>query len=147
MKRLRRFFHLPATDQSLLVRAAFTVAVVRVGLWVLPFRILRRLLAGMTREINVRQEADTNSVDRTVWAVEVVSRYVPRATCLTQALAAQVLLARRGCPTRLSIGVAKNQEGNVEAHAWVESQGRILIGGIKELSRYTPLPPLDGERL
>ena len=145
MKRLRRFFNLPATDKSLLVKAAFTVAAIRVGLWALPFWILRRLLAWMTRETNVRKEGDTNSVDRTVWAVKVAGRHVPRATCLTQALAAQVLLARRGCPARLSIGVAKSQEGQLEAHAWVESEGRVLIGGLEGLSRYTPLPSLDGE--
>ena len=130
-----------------MVKPEFTVAAIRLGFWVLPFPTLRRLVAGMTRRTSDTQEVDPASMNRAVWAVELASRYVPRATCLTQALAAQVLLARRGCPARLTIGVAKSQEEQIEAHAWIESHGQILIGDIKDLSRYTPLPPLGGERL
>src|SRR5438309_451978 len=67
--------------------------------------------------------------DRVVWAVVVASRYVPMSTCLTQALAAQVLLARRGYSAHLHIGVAKEgAEAKLKAHAWVESDGKVLIG-------------------
>jgi len=31
-----------------------------------------------------------------IWTVRAAARFVPRATCLTQVLAAQILLARRG---------------------------------------------------
>ena len=83
--------------------------------------------------------------DRVVWAVVVASRYVPMSTCLTQALAAQVLLARRGFPAHLHIGVAKKgAEARFEAHAWVESQGKVVIGG-SEPGRYTQLLALEGE--
>jgi hypothetical protein len=62
-------------------------------------------------------------------------------------LAAQVLLSRQGRPAHLQIGVAKSQEGQLEAHAWVESQGWIVIGKLNDISRFTPFPPLDGEAL
>ena len=83
--------------------------------------------------------------DRVVWAVVVASRYVPMSTCLTQALAAQVLLARRGYSAHLHIGVAKEgAEAKLKAHAWVESDGKVLIGG-SEPGRYTHLLALEGE--
>jgi hypothetical protein len=45
-------------------------------------------------------------------------------------------------PRSLRIGVAKGEAGKLEAHAWVESQGRIVIGGLRDLPYFTPLPPL-----
>jgi hypothetical protein len=74
--------------------------------------------------------------------VETASRRTPGLkTCLAQALAAQVLLTRRGYPALLRIGVAKGERQQLQAHAWVESEGKIVIGG-SELERYTPLAVL-----
>jgi len=69
---------------------------------------------------------------------------VPAASCLTQALAAHLLLCRRGLTPQLHIGVAKDQRDRLIAHAWVESEGRIVVGGT-DLQRYTPLLVLKGE--
>ena len=92
-------------------------------------------------------ERDSANIEKIVWAVTVASRYVPAATCLTQALAGQILLAQHGEPALLQIGVAKNEAGNLEAHAWVESRGRIVIGDSRELFRYTRLPSVEGKLL
>jgi hypothetical protein len=76
--------------------AAFvSLGVVRLGLKVLSFQGLRDLLAKFSRPVSRLQSADSASVDRVVWAVRVASPYL-RAVCLPQALATQVLLARRG---------------------------------------------------
>ena len=66
------------------------------------------------------------------------SRRVPKATCLTQAIALRTLLARDGKESELRIGVAKAEDGRLEAHAWLESDGRIVIGG-RESSRFAVL--------
>lgn len=73
------------------------------------------------------------------WAVNVVGRYVlGDNTCLTQALAAELLLRRRGYRAHTRIGVAKGYKGNLEAHAWVESDGQVVVGGPRAaLTRYT----------
>ena len=66
--------------------------------------------------------------------------------CLPQALAAQLLLVRRGFPARLRLGVAKGDRGQVRAHAWMETDGRVVTGGSEsELERYTPLLALDAQ--
>jgi hypothetical protein len=98
-------------------------------------------------KISFRAEASTpgiNSPDRIVWAVIVASQYIPRATCLAQALAAQILLARECYQSNLRIGVAKGDKDQLEAHAWLESDGKVLIGG-SGINRYTVLPPLNPE--
>jgi hypothetical protein len=102
----------------------------------------------MTRIATEVQEINQASVDRVVWAVTVANRYMPgEVKCLARALTTQVLLGQRGHQALLRIGVAKGEQGQLEAHAWVESQGRIVIGDLADFSRYTPLPPLEGGRL
>jgi hypothetical protein len=146
MRRLHRVLTLPRGDRSLLIRSELLVIGVRVGLSVLPFRVLRRLLERLTPEPAVRESGGGPSADRVAWAVRRTSRTVPAATCLTQALAAQVLLRRYGIPARIHIGVAKDESNRLVAHAWVESGGRVVIGG-GGLEQYTPLMVLEGERV
>ena len=144
MKRLRKFLHLATSDRHLLLTALLTIGTVRLGLWLLPFQIWRHLIAEMRQTNHQRQK--TQSVDKVVWAVAVASRYMPgEVKCLARALATQVLLAQRGYGAQLHIGVAKSKGGHLEAHAWVESQGRVVIGGLKDLGRYTPLPTPEAE--
>jgi hypothetical protein len=74
-----------------------------------------------------------------------VTRCVPVVgTCLTQALATQILLGWRGHPTHLRIGVAYSETGQLQAHAWIESDGQIVVGELSDLPRYHPLP-LEGQ--
>ena len=73
--------------------------------------------------------------------METAGRNVPRATCLVRALAGQAFLARYGHETDLRIGVLKEQsEKRVKAHAWLESQGLVLLGGT--VGSYTAFPTL-----
>jgi hypothetical protein len=58
-------------------------------------------------------------------------------TCLEQSLALVSLLAVRRMPARLVIGVSRTPFG---AHAWVECDGRILLGE----SQMRGLTPLTG---
>ena len=145
MKRLRKFLSLTPRDRRLLLSAAFLLGAIRLGLSLLSFQTLRRLLAHVTQTPTRLRNADQSFPDRIAWAVAVASRYVPKATCLTQALATQVLCARQGHTACLCIGVAKGERGHLEAHAWVESQGRIVIGG-SAVEHYTLLSAFEAER-
>ncbi|TCJ15480.1 lasso peptide biosynthesis B2 protein [Rubrobacter taiwanensis] len=141
-KRLRRLLRRPAAERRLLLKAALLLTATRLGLWLLPFQTLRDWLARLA-ETPFRKRDDRLSRESVVWAVETAGRYIsPANTCLTQALATQVLLARRGYPALLHIGVVRGEGGRLEAHAWVESEGSVVIGGF-ELERYTPLATLE----
>ena len=146
MRRLLKLLVLPAEDRVLLLCAAWWVGAVRFGLWLVPFGTLRRWLIRMTRAKTESLTFNPSAIKRVVWAVTAVSRYVPAATCLTQALATQVMLGRRGQLTNLRIGVAKSVRGQLKAHAWLELDGQIVIGEQKDLTRYTPLSSLKEER-
>jgi hypothetical protein len=52
------------------------------------------------------------------------------------------MLARRNYPAQLCIGVAKDEAGRLKAHAWVDFEGKVIIGKVGA-SEYVPLPPLE----
>ena len=146
MRRLRRFFALSAPQQWLLLKTLSLLAAVRLGLWVLPFRTVLRMVEALRRKDLSRPDAPSySSAGEVIWAVKAASRYVPEATCLTQALTAHCLLGRLGHPAKLEIGVARSKEGALEAHAWVEVGGETLIGSLPDLSRFSKFPPLDAK--
>jgi Transglutaminase-like superfamily len=138
-KALIKFLTLKQSDRLLLVKTLFLLAAIRVGLKLLPLHRLRSLLAKISQPSANLQRADEDSTNKVVWAVTVVSPYL-RAICLPQALATQVLLGRRGYPTQLRIGFTRSKDGQMSAHAWVESQGKIAIGGTENMERYIPVP-------
>lgn len=136
MRHLRRLRGISNLNAVLLLRAALLVAGIRVALWLLPFSCWRRL-ALASWPLHASQEPDS-SVDRLAWAVSRVSRFIPGATCLTQALALMRLLLRSGRLATLHVGVAKSADGRFEAHAWVDSGGKTVIGG-SAIEHYVPL--------
>ncbi len=138
-----KFFFLRREEQRALIKAILLLWACRLGLWLLPFKTLRGLLAKITF-LSTWSPVKTDTI---IWAMVVGSRYVPAATCLTQALAGQVLLNRHDAPALLRIGVAKDEQGVFQAHAWVESRGRILIGNSPELHRYTRVSAFEGDLL
>jgi hypothetical protein len=138
MRRLRKFLSLSGIERGLLLSALFLTAGVRLGLWLLPFQTLRRLLSRKTQTADAQRAGEQPAPERIAWAVRAASRYVPRATCLTQALAARTLLTRNGYAAQVLFGAAKDGAKRLEAHSWLECQGRVLIGE-SNLGRYTPL--------
>jgi hypothetical protein len=60
------------------------------------------------------------------------------------ALGEAILLRTKGHPTFPHFGVAPPFQGRLRAHAWVESGGRVLIGGGAGLAAFTPLKANGG---
>ena len=153
---LARGLRAPWARKRLWLRSLALVALVRLGLWTLPLRRLQVLAArlgrgGFSAPISM-QGTERTSLAQSVsgepgssgssggedaqaderelnWAITRAARFVPAASCLTQALSLQVVLGRRGLDSRLCIGVRKGKGDKFEAHAWVERGGRVLIGG------------------
>ena len=132
-----KFLSLPPADRRLLFQAALLVGAARLGLWLLPFRVVPSLLERLAWLIAQRTSTQI-AAERIAWAVVAVCSYIPVATCLTQALAACALLARYGHPAQLRIGVARAAPGQLLAHAWVELDQQVILGGAIS-GRYTPL--------
>ena len=122
----------------MLIVALLFVAGARVGLWVAPFRRVRAAVDLIAHPRPGACDPTPGEADGIAEAVRSAARFVPAASCLTQALAAEVLLARAGHPAEVHLGVARGDGGDIEAHAWVESYGRVVLGA-EELERYVLL--------
>jgi hypothetical protein len=125
---IARYRQLSAGERRLFFRALVLVVAIRVALWILPFRATRQWVERFGKPPGPWCDLDLTTIRRVAWAVEAASRRIPRATCLTQGMATQVMLGQLGQRTHLHLGVARKQDGKLEAHAWLEAQGRIVTG-------------------
>jgi len=72
--------------------------------------------------------------------IERLARLVPGASCLTQALALQYLLARSGHACTIKVGVRCDDAGRFAAHAWVTCEDQIVLGAANtRLTDFTTL--------
>jgi Transglutaminase-like superfamily len=132
-------------ERHLLINSFILLALVKLGLLLLSFQTLRLLLANISQP---NPKLEQTPLSKIIWTVNASTNYMPGgAKCLARALTCQVLMKRRGYSPELRIGVAKNETGTLEAHAWVESQGKVVIGYLADLSRFTILPSLPENRL
>jgi hypothetical protein len=145
MGRVLKYLRLRAAERHLLLKVTLLLWVIRLALWLLPFRIVRHMVSRFS-DLRVADACSQQNAEAILWAVRLGSRYVPAATCLTQALVGKLLLARRGLDATLRVGVAFSDSGSLQAHAWVESNGRIVLGGSEvSVQCYTPLASFDKE--
>jgi hypothetical protein len=120
----------------LLTECFVFVLIIRVGLTLSTYNALRKLLL----RGDPVEEASAADAYRIAWAVRNTARLIPKATCLTQALAGQVALSRRGLASRIKIGVIRSPEGALKAHAWLLSGHQIILGGNDHsVADFTPL--------
>lgn len=135
----RRFRTLQPTDRRLVLEAASLMVVVWSG-----FRVLRfsRVLELVARHAN-RPPGDARpALDRIAWAVTAAAGRLPLpTTCLVRALVADAMIRRHGGRSELRIGVLQNggDASPLEAHAWVECGGEVIVGGLDNLEDYAVL--------
>lgn len=117
------------------------VAAIRAALWFLPFGSVERLARRLGRTSARAGPGPPPTPEAIEGAVGRAARLVPRANCLTRALAMRVLLARAGRPAELRIGVRQGLDGTLRAHAWLESMGRVI--GKDGTGPFVPLRRLE----
>lgn len=164
---LRTYRRLPVRHREAARRAAYWIVVIRAALACCPFkRVLRyveRRAETALRHTSFAPDGSSSgaAADRsgtpggtpapppvasrpTLWAIHAVGRrLLPARPCLTQALVGRLLLAREGVDVTVHIGVAKS-DGELRAHAWLERDGAIILGGARSRDAYRPFPALNG---
>jgi hypothetical protein len=144
MAAISKFLRLSWREQKLVAGAVLALSAVRIGLVALPFATVRGIVARRYRRLD--DKTSRPALERVTWAIEAASHYVPGGSnCLVRALASEYILGRLGYPCELKIGVAKGAAGEFAAHAWLESEGRVVIGEF-ELDRYTALSAAEGRK-
>ncbi len=122
----------------MLVKAVCVLAAIRIALALMPLRALRDALAWRWRKGSVVPYLAAPTLQQITWATLSAARFMPGVTCLVQALTALRLSNSAGYPVIMYIGTAKEVNGALKAHAWVEYQSQIILGATQGIS-YTPL--------
>jgi hypothetical protein len=146
LRALSELRRLSPTDRRLHLRAAATVVAAKLALAVVRYRrvgpwVERRAIP-RRRPVSVAFRPE--EVGR---AVSRAGRAAPfDASCLVQALATRWILGRSGFDARLRLGAARDPAGAMSAHAWVECEGRVVVGGENSLVELTPFDETAWER-
>ncbi|MFA9457488.1 lasso peptide biosynthesis B2 protein [Halalkalibacter sp. AB-rgal2] len=124
--------------RKLLFIEAFTFLAIARTLKLLPFATVSKWLGEQHAESAFCHSKETNQlVDDIALAIEVMSRYTFwESKCLVQAIAAMKMLERRRVSSTLYLGVMKEKQGQMAAHAWLRS-GSYYVSGADEMERYT----------
>jgi len=123
--------------RALLCKAALRLLLIRFGLAVLGYRRFHQFLAQHARSHAASTRQCFEQVEQIVWALSTAATVVlNKKSCLPLALTAQFWLGRCGVPTNLRIGAMRDESGRIQAHAWIEQQGQIILGGSPSIGQY-----------
>lgn len=133
-KRTRR----SARDYRFLVFSFSLLLFFYIALLVAPYRYVERVMPKgrqLTAPAWVRK--------RTRWGVMKSAAILKPAKCLPQAMAAHMLLGLQGYDSTIRIGVRRQADGAIGAHAWVLCEDEVIVGddleGLAGFSHLTDL--------
>jgi hypothetical protein len=139
--KLVRFARLDGADQWLLMRASVWLGVARLRLALTSFHQLSERLSNDAPDTCA--DPDPDFLLRVGVAVRAAANNVPwRSDCFPQAIAARMLLKRRGHASTIHLGVEKCGEGSIAGHAWLTCGDVVVVGG-EDLDRYTEMHSLN----
>jgi Transglutaminase-like superfamily len=140
MRNLSRVLSLSGSEMLFLARCLLVVAAVRLGLTLFSYNNVRRIVT----RLDASRPASFGELRRVAWGVAAAARLVPRASCLTQALSGQYILARQGNASKIRIGIERDTGTQLKAHAWLVSGNHIVLGG--SIDRFTHLVDMAGKQ-
>ena len=134
---LSRLVRMAPERRALLIEAALWLFLARVALVLVPFPRLARHLGTFVPPSDARALHGRSSgpaehariAGEVAWAVMRAAHHAPfRAVCLPRAMAARIMLARRGVGSVLHFGAARGQNGPFHTHAWLNAAGVEVTG-------------------
>ena len=129
--RIKKFLYLPWADRFLLLKVFLYLGAARAILLLVPFKYIAPQLGIQADDLadDSDQSDPPEWARRIAWAVETAARLTPwESACLAQAITGKFLFKQRGLGTRLFLGMKKDPEGKLSAHAWLKAGHVILIG-------------------
>ena len=150
-KKLQRFSRLPLNDRLLTIEAAIFLAIARTWLLIVPFCKIAEVLgtshaaSASSYILAPTTQAQDDKARRISQAVRRAAKNIPvHAVCIQQAIAAKMMLERRGIHCVMHFGVARGLPDSgdaLRAHAWlrtanVEVTGFPLDDDLREIAYF-----------
>lgn len=137
LKKLNKFILLTSEERRLFFEAVCYALSTRAQITFLPFRQYAGFLGIPHKESNIQPDPDQLTIVYKVFrAMRRSSVYLPfREKCLIDAIVMKKMLFRRNIESTLYLGVAKESEKQLIAHAWLRC-GENIITGRKGMEKY-----------
>lgn len=138
MRYLIKYLRLTGTERLLLAEAVMLLGMARLAILCMPFRRLVSYLGVVKATAPpALQPVKYELVSQVSWAVQTAARRVPwQAVCLPQAIAAKLMLRRRGVASALYLGLLK--QTGLQAHAWL-TVGDVMVTGGSRRQHFTAI--------
>ncbi len=133
--KINNFYQLNKRDKGELFHIYFFIWQTRIRLWLTDYKSTEQWCRYHSKKKSVHSISKENLLKFT----NAVSRYVPKATCLTKALVTKTMLDRHDYTNNLIIGVKIDAEKEFEAHAWIEDEKQNIIFGGDSSSDFKPI--------
>ncbi|HDR3888953.1 TPA: lasso peptide biosynthesis B2 protein [Bacillus cereus] len=137
INKAKAFLSFDMGTKLLLIEAFFYLGWARI-LKSIPFSKAAPILGIHMAETSLNyDESEKITLRKISQAVHMMSRYTFwESQCLVKAIAAMKMLEKRQIESTLYLGTAKDETGNMIAHAWLRS-GPFYITGVEEMKRFT----------
>jgi len=123
-------------QKKLWLKAAVLLLLVGITLKLLSFSTFRKLYLKISKNFPLKPVPDAE-IPEISWSVESAARVLPLTLlCLPQALTVRYLLSGSD-GIKMHIGVHKDATDRLQFHAWIEKQGKTIIGELP--TYYQPL--------
>lgn len=130
-KKIKSFIRMSWRDKLLFFEAFILMGVARGAILFIKFNKLNKYMGKHNTESPMEVDLEVyNTAIRIRRAVLKASEYTPwESKCLVQALTVQRMLKRRKISTTIYLGVNKDTDNKMQAHAWSRVGAMIVTGG------------------
>ncbi len=135
--KIKSFVCMSSTTKKLLIEAFLFLGWARI-LKFLPFAKISPTLGEHMSETSYQEVTSNKKQLKSIAsAIHIMNRYTFwESKCLVQAIAAMKMLERRGIESTIYFGTARDNKGELIAHAWLRS-GSFYLTGYCGMERFT----------
>ena len=131
--KIKRFLNISTKDKILVIRIVYLSLFYRILILIVPFKRISKNL-GETKIIShyKPKKWEMLYIKRVYYYILKVCTKTPwESKCLVQALIGRRLMYKKHIETTLFLGVCKDKDKNMIAHAWLKCGDNYVTGDIK----------------
>jgi hypothetical protein len=135
----------PSAEFRLFGQALIALTAARLALHWVPLPTLKRRVWRTLSAAQPLPEEKRLPMARVLRCAAAASKLMPvSSTCLATAIVVQALLHRHGYTVQLRVGVHLPATGKFAAHAWLEHEGTVIVGGpASVVNQYQAMPGVE----
>lgn len=136
---IKKYSQLSASDKILLFEASIILIIIKLLIRLLPIRFYKKIFGKQNSEPEIQvSENQSHTLYKISQAIVRSRKVIPwKSKCLTEAIAAKIMLRKRGIASTLFLGINKDEDKMI-AHAWLRC-GNTYITGRRGMNKFVVL--------